>query len=72
MAQIVLTDDQVRPVRAANETVEVRDRHGNLLGYVSAAPSDEEIAAAGERLPSAGPWYTTEQVLDHLKSLEQG
>jgi len=72
MTQIVLSDDQAQAVQAATETVEIRDRHGNLLGYVSSPPSNAEIAAARQRLQSDGPWHTTEQVLDHLKSLEQG
>jgi len=72
MTQIILSDDQANAVQAATDTVEIRDRHGNLLGYVSPPPSDAEIAEARRRLQSAGPWYTTEQVLDQLKSLEQG
>jgi hypothetical protein len=72
MRQIVLSDDQARAVQAAAGPVEVRDRHGNLLGYVSPSPSDAEIAEARRRLASDGPWYTTGQVMDHLKSLEQG
>jgi hypothetical protein len=72
MTQIILNDEQVRSVRAATDTVEVRDRHGGLLGYVSPPPSDIEIAAATKRLKSDGPWYTTQQVLDHLDSLGAG
>jgi len=72
MTQIILSDDQTRTVQAATGAVEVRDARGNLLGYMSPPPSDEEIAVAKRRLESEGPWYTTEQVLDHLKSLEQG
>jgi hypothetical protein len=71
MTQIILSDDQANAVQAATDTVEIRDRRGNLLGYVSLPPSEAEIAEARGRLHSAGPWYTTEQVLDHLKSLEQ-
>ena len=72
MTQIVLSDDQAKAVQAAVGAVEVRDRHGNLLGYVSPPPSDAEIAEARRRLESDGPWYSTEQVMGHLKSLEQG
>ena len=72
MAQIVLSDDQAKAVQAATGVVEVRDRQGNLLGYVSPPPSDAEIAEARRRLESDGPWYTTEEVMDRLKSLEQG
>ena len=72
MTQIVLSDDQAKAVQTATGVVEVRDRQGNLLGYVSPPPSDAEIAEARRRLESDGPWYTTEQVMGHLKSLEQG
>ena len=72
MTQIVLSDDQAKAVQGAAGVVELRDRHGNLLGYVSPPPSDAEITEARRRLESDGPWYTTEQVTDHLKSLEQG
>ena len=72
MTQIVLSDDQAKAVQAATGVVEVRDRQGNLLGYVSPPPSDAEIVEARRRLESDGPWYTTEQVMGRLKSLEQG
>jgi len=72
MTRIVLSDDQTRALQAATDGVEICDRHGNLLGYVSPPPSDAEIADARRRLQSDGPWHTTEQVMDHLKSLEQG
>ena len=72
MTRIVLSDDQARAVQAAAGVVEVRDGRGNLLGYVSPPPSDAEITAARRRLESDGPWYTTREVMDHLKSLEQG
>ena len=72
MTQIILSDDQARVVHAARDAVEIRDQQGNLLGYVSPPPSDVEIAEAKRRLKSDGPWYTTEQVTDHLKSLERG
>ena len=72
MAQIVLSDDQAKAVQTALEPVELRDQRGNLLGYVSLPPGDAEIAEAKRRLESAGPWHTTEEVMDHLRSLEQG
>ena len=72
MTRIVLSDDQAQTVQAATDAVEIRDRRGNLLGYVAPPPGDAEIAEAKRRLASDGPWYTTGQVTDHLKSLEQG
>jgi hypothetical protein len=72
MTQIILSDDQVRTVHTATGAVEVRDRYGELVGYLSSPPSTAEIAAATRRLESDGPWYTTEQVLGRLDSLEAG
>jgi hypothetical protein len=71
MTQIILTDDQVGALQFATGTVEVRDRRGALLGYLSRPASESEIAEAARRLESRGPWYTTQQVLDHLDSLER-
>jgi hypothetical protein len=50
--------------------IEVRDRNGNHLGYVTRSFTPEEIEEAKRGLASSGPWYTTQQVLDHLRSLE--
>jgi len=72
MTHIVLSDDQAQTVQAATGAVEIRDRRGNLLGYVTPPPGEAEIAEARQRLASDGPWYTTQQVMDHLRSLEQG
>ena len=72
MTQIILSDDQVQVVKGASNAVELRDGQGNLVGYVARPPSDEEIAEAKQRLESDGRWHTTEQVLKHLDSLEQG
>ena len=72
MTQIILSADQVRVVVGASETVEVRDDQGTLLGYVVRPPGNSEVIEAKRRLESDGPWHTTEQVLKHLDSLEQG
>ena len=72
MTQIILSDDQARALQAATDAVEIRDPQGNLLGYLSPPPSEAEIAEAKRRLESDGPWYTTERVMDQLKSLGQG
>lgn len=71
MIKIVLNDDQAKAVDEAAGAIELRDPQGRLVGYVSRSPSTREIAEARRRLASAGPWYTTEQVLNHLQSLEQ-
>jgi hypothetical protein len=71
MMQIILSDDQVSALQVTAGTVEVRDQRGALVGYLSRPASDAEIAAANRRLKSDGPWYTTQEVLDHLDSLER-
>lgn len=70
MVQIILTDDQSSALRFATGAVEVRDRQGTLVGYLSRPPSEAEVAIAAGRLASDGPWLSTQEVLDHLDSLE--
>ncbi len=72
MTQIVLSDEQVRSMRTGADTVEVLDPNGGLVGYLSRPPSDTAIAEATRRLKSDGPWYTTQEVRDHLDSLGAG
>lgn len=70
MTHIVLSDDQVRAVKSAPGAVELRDEQGNLLGYVARPTSRDRTAEAKRRLNSEGPWHSTDQVLEHLDSLE--
>ena len=72
MPEIVLTQEQTEVVARAKDAVQVRDSKGNVLGYIE--PPDftpEEIAEAKSALASKQPRYTTAQVLEHLRSLEQ-
>ena len=70
MAYITIDEQQARILLESPGEIEVRDRQGNRLGYVARSFSAEEIAEGKRRLASGGPWYTTEQVLDHLQSLK--
>lgn len=70
MIQIILNDEQARAVANAADSIELRDKRGKLVGYVSPPLKDTVIAEANRRLHSSGPWYTTQQVLEHLQSLE--
>ena len=74
MTQIILNDDQVQAVRRANDTVELRDQSGVLVGYLAqrAMATPEEIAEARPRLNSDGPWHTTAEVLSRLRAQERG
>ena len=69
MAAIVIDDEQVRQVAAANSVVEVRDRHGNLVGRLT--PEEEnEVAVALRRKAAGGRKYTIDEVLEHLNGLD--
>ena len=70
MVRIKVDSRTAEAIRSSNELVSLEDESGECLGYVTAPLSDEEQAAIGRRLASDGPWYSTEEVLDHLKSLE--
>lgn len=72
MTEIILSADQIQVVVGATDVVALRDDQGKLLGYVARPPSDAEVSEAKRRLESDGPWHTTQQVLKHLDSLEQG
>jgi hypothetical protein len=71
MTQIVLNEDQANAIKAATGVVELRDGDGRLLAYIPRPFTSERIADAKRRAEFDGPWYTTEQVLNHLASLDQ-
>ena len=70
MAFITIDQRQARVLFETPDEIEVRDEQGNRLGYVARGFSAAEIAEARRILASNGPWYTTQQVLDHLRSLK--
>lgn len=75
MIRIIVDDEQAKAIVDANETVEVRDGKGKLLGVVQPATSrggftDNEIDEAKQRMGAPGIRYSTEQVLEHLRSLD--
>ena len=70
MVQVVLTKEQAERIASADEGVELLDEEGRSLGIVTRGYSPEELKLAQERARSEGPWYTTEEVLEHLKTLE--
>ena len=73
MTQLTLNDEQVQAIRQAPGDVELRDRSGIVVGYVTrrALATPEEIAEALKRAASPGPWHTTEQFLARLHALQQ-
>ena len=79
MTDIVVNDEQARMILESKTPVVIRDRRGRQLGEVvrvsngcgdASGPTPDKIAELEKRLDSAGPWYTTEDVLAHLRSLE--
>jgi len=70
MPHIVLNEEQAKVVATALQPVQVQDAKGNHLGTIPPIWTEEDIAEAKRALESKGPWYTTEQVLAHLRSLE--
>lgn len=71
MPYITVDDEQARIVSGVFEDVEIRDRQGRCLGYVTHGFTEEDIAIAKQRLASDKPRYTTKQVLEYLQSLER-
>ena len=70
MQHIVVDDQQAKLISEATEGVEIRDPRGRHLGYVAHGFTEEDIAIAKQRLASDESRYTTQEVLDHLRSLE--
>ncbi|HET6883876.1 MAG TPA: hypothetical protein VFI31_27225 [Pirellulales bacterium] len=71
MPQITVTAEQARLIANAQDGVEVCDSAGRVLGHVGPPVPPEEIEIAKARMNWPGPWYTTEQVLAHLDSLDE-
>lgn len=72
MVQIVVDAGQARQILDANEPIEVVGPEGRRLGFVRPGMfTPEEVQEAVQRANDGGPWYTTEQVLAHLQSLEK-
>lgn len=73
MVQLIVDDDQARLIRESAEPVEIVDRTGNRIGILNWGHewTPEELAEAERRARSDGPWHTTQEVLDHLKSLDR-
>ena len=70
MTEIVLTAEQSRQIAAApGGQIRLRTCDGDIVGYVAPYFTKEEIAQAESKLKSGMPFYTTQQVLAHLRSL---
>ncbi len=67
---ITVDDEQATLLARATGVVEIRDRQGRLLGYATHGFTADDIVLARQRLASDGPWFTTDEVLARLKSVE--
>lgn len=70
MPHIIVDDEQAKIICQSAESIEIRDATGKHLGYLARGFTHEDIAIARERMASDEPRYTTQEVLDHLQSLE--
>ena len=70
MPHIVVDDRQATIISQTAGTVEILDQQGNRLGYVAHPFTDEDVDVAQRRLQSKEPRFTTQEVLNHLRSLE--
>jgi hypothetical protein len=78
MTQITLSSEQAAILSNASEPVCVRLPNGTIAGWLKKdiTPKEpiftpEEIAEAERTANSPGPWYTTKEVLERLRSLDQ-
>ena len=71
MLEIVLTDEQAKMVTSALKPVQVKDGKDHVLGWFTPIWTEEDVARAKQSLASDQPWFTTEQVLEKLRSLER-
>jgi hypothetical protein len=81
MTQIVLTPEQAAVLASTRESITVCLPDGSVAAIIplqsrfivpDVCPfTPEEIAAAERESESLGPWYSTKEVLDHLRSLDQ-
>jgi hypothetical protein len=70
MKHITLTDEQARVLAAAQGEVELRDASGEVVAHATCGFTKEDIEEALRLRDSDDPYYTTDQVLAHLQSLE--
>lgn len=80
MTQIVLTPEQAAVLAFTSEPIAVCLPDGSVAAIIprksrfivpEVCPfTPEEIAAAERESESPGKWYSTQEVLDHLRSLD--
>ena len=71
MQKIILTEEQAHRFTNRLEPIEIVDPNGNLLQRVEPPITPEFIAECKRRAASPGPWYSGEEVRQHLLGLEE-
>ena len=71
MPHIILDEEQAKILSESTGEIEIRDAAGRHLGYAMHGFSAEDVVGAKQRADSTGPWHSTGDVLDRLRSLEQ-
>jgi hypothetical protein len=81
MTEITLTSEQANAISAAEGAVVLRHPDGSFVGWISPntrfvipkeCPFTPEEIAAAEKEAETGPWHTTREVFEHIKSLADG
>jgi hypothetical protein len=80
MAEIILSSEQLEVLTFAKGLVAIRRPDGSFVGWINPSTNfiipyqcpftPEEIEEAERRANGPGPWYTTQEVLAHLRALE--
>ncbi len=70
MVEITINSDQAKLIFQSPGNVLVRDPEGTVVGYISRDFTEQEIEAVKKRMGELQRVYTTQEVLDHLRSLE--
>lgn len=70
MEHIVVDEREAALIEQAEKRVQVLNTEGQVIGYITPAPSSAELTRWRERLLKEEPTYTTAEVLAHLRSLE--
>jgi hypothetical protein len=68
--KLFLTDEQMKLLVQAMRPVQVCDPQGVVLGMVDPELSPAFLAELKRRAAAPGPRYTSEQVRNHLRALE--
>jgi hypothetical protein len=71
MTQVFLTPEQAQVVAHALEPIQLCDPKGNVLATIQPEATAEEIAEAKRRITSPGPWYSGDQVREHIRVLQE-